>query len=140
MARALAGSNLESTYGAGRAGIESEQMSALNQLATQISNARLQAKAVQDARNQAIQDALATLLGQGYVQPADKNDGNTNDDDSEVSRTFEGSGASRVRVTKWSSGRTTREPDPERTGAGVDNPALTPEVLQALAARRGMAF
>ena len=69
MARALAGSNLEATYGAGRAGVESEQLSALNQLATQISNARLQAKAVQDARNQALQDALATLIGQGYTQP-----------------------------------------------------------------------
>ena len=74
MARALAGSNLEATYGAGRAGIESEQMSALNQLATQISNARLQAKAVQDARNQALQDALATLVGQGYTIPPQEGD------------------------------------------------------------------
>ena len=69
MARALAGANLEQTYGAGRAGVESEQAAALNQLATQIANARLQAKAVQDARNQALQDALATLIGQGYTAP-----------------------------------------------------------------------
>ena len=69
MARALAGSQLQSIYGAGRANVESEQLSALNALATQISNARLQAKAVQDARNQALQDALAQLIGQGYTLP-----------------------------------------------------------------------
>jgi len=69
MARALAGSTLESTYGAGRANLETEQLAALNQLATQISAARLQAKQIRDARNQALQDALAQLIGQGYTLP-----------------------------------------------------------------------
>jgi hypothetical protein len=130
MARALAGSNLESTYGAGRAGIESEQMSALNQLATQISNARLQAKAVQDARNQAVQDALATLVGQGYTIPPPE-------ERTVVKTELIGSGASRVKRTTYSDGTTEDTPDPDASGG---NPALTPEVLQALAARRGMAF
>ena len=93
MARALAGSNLEATYGAGRAGVESEQLSALNQLATQISNARLQAKAVQDARNQALQDALAQLIGQGYVKPSGNGNGNGNDGGADTRTPAESSAA-----------------------------------------------
>ena len=93
MARALAGSSLESTYGAGRAGVESEQLSALNQLATQISNARLQAKAVQDARNQALQDALAQLIGQGYVKPSGNGNGNGNDGGADTRTPAESSAA-----------------------------------------------
>ena len=69
MARALAGSELQSIYGSGRANVESEQLSALNALATQISNARIAAQTAQTAQEQAIQNAIATLVGTGNVCP-----------------------------------------------------------------------
>jgi len=67
MARALAGSQLQSIYGSGRANVESEQLSALNALATQISNARIAAQQAQTAQETAIQNALAGLYGTGLV-------------------------------------------------------------------------
>jgi hypothetical protein len=69
MARALAGSQLQSIYGAGRAGVESEQLAALNALATQISNARIAAQQAQTQQEQAIQNALAGIYGTGYTAP-----------------------------------------------------------------------
>ena len=69
MARALAGSQLQSIYGSGRANVESEQLGALNALATQISNARIAAQQAQTAQEQAIQNALAGLVGTGLVCP-----------------------------------------------------------------------
>lgn len=69
MARALAGSQLQSIYGSGRANVESEQLSALNALASQISNARIAAQQAQTAQEQAIQNALATVYGTGYTAP-----------------------------------------------------------------------
>lgn len=69
LARSLAGAQLQSIYGAGRAGVEAEQLSALNQLATQISNARIAAAQQQANQDQAIQNALATIYGTGYVTP-----------------------------------------------------------------------
>ena len=69
MARALAGSQLQSIYGSGRAGVESEQLAALNALATQISNARIAAQQAQVAQENAIQNALATIYGTGYTAP-----------------------------------------------------------------------
>ena len=69
MARSLAGSQLQSIFGAGRAGIEGQQAAGLNELATQISNARIGATTSQEAQNQAIQNALATLYGTGLVSP-----------------------------------------------------------------------
>jgi hypothetical protein len=69
MARALAGSQLQSIYGAGRANVESEQLGALNALATQISNARIAAQQAQTAQEQAIQNALAAVYGTGYTTP-----------------------------------------------------------------------
>jgi hypothetical protein len=69
MARALAGSQLQSIYGSGRANVESEQLSALNALATQISNARIAAQQAQTAQEQAIQNALAAVYGTGYTTP-----------------------------------------------------------------------
>jgi len=66
MGRTLAGSQLESIYGAGRAGVEGEQLKALNDLATQISNARIGAQTQASAQEQSLQQALATILGQGY--------------------------------------------------------------------------
>jgi hypothetical protein len=72
MARALAGSQLQQTYGAGRAGVEAEQLSALNALATRISEARIAAENEQLQRDQAIQTALAGILGTGYLSPTSK--------------------------------------------------------------------
>ena len=69
MARALAGSQLQSIYGSGRANVESEQLSALNALATQISNARITAAQQQAAQETAIQNALAGIYGTGYTAP-----------------------------------------------------------------------
>ena len=93
MARALAGSNLEATYGAGRAGVETEQLAALNQLAQRISDARIQAKQIRDARNQALQDALAQLIGQGYVKPSGNGNGNGNDGGADTRTPAESSAA-----------------------------------------------
>jgi hypothetical protein len=70
MARALAGSQLQSIYGAGRANVESEQLGALNDLAARISNARISAQNEQSQRDQAIQTALAGILGTGYLNPS----------------------------------------------------------------------
>lgn len=69
MARALAGSQLQSIYGGGRADVESQQLSALNALATKISEAKIAAENEQLQRNQAIQTALAGILGTGYLSP-----------------------------------------------------------------------
>ena len=69
MARALAGSQLQSIYGGGRADVESQQLSALNALATRISEAKINAENEQLQRNQAIQTALAGILGTGYLSP-----------------------------------------------------------------------
>jgi len=72
MARALAGSQLQSIYGGGRADVESQQLSALNALATKISEARINAENEQLQRDQAIQTALAGILGTGYLSPTSK--------------------------------------------------------------------
>lgn len=77
MARALAGSQLQSIYGSGRANVESEQLGALNALATQISNARIAAQQAQTAQEQAIQNALAGLYGTGYTTPPPLGGGTT---------------------------------------------------------------
>jgi hypothetical protein len=69
MARALAGSQLQQTYGAGRAGVEEQQLAALNALATRISEARINAENEQLQRDQQIQTALAGILGTGYLDP-----------------------------------------------------------------------
>ena len=72
MARALAGSQLQQTYGAGRAGVEEQQLAALNALATRISEARINAENEQLQRDQQIQAALAGILGTGYLDPTSK--------------------------------------------------------------------
>ena len=69
MARTLAGANLEAIYGQGTSGLEQQKLAALNELATRISNARLQAQQIQTARDQALNDALAALYGTGYTAP-----------------------------------------------------------------------
>ena len=69
MARTLAGANLEAIYGQGTAGLEQQKLASLNELATRISNARLQAQQIQTAREQALADALAALYGTGLTNP-----------------------------------------------------------------------
>ena len=79
MARTLAGANLEAIYGQGTAGLEQQKLAALNELATRISNARLQAQQIQTAREQALADALAALYGTGYTAPPGSTGGGTTD-------------------------------------------------------------
>ena len=74
MARTLAGANLEAIYGQGTSGLEQQKLAALNELATRISNARLQAQQIQTAREQALADALAALYGTGLTNPPVKPD------------------------------------------------------------------
>ena len=69
MSRTLAGANLEAIYGQGTAGLEQQKLASLNELATRISNARLQAQQIQTAREQALADALAALYGTGLTNP-----------------------------------------------------------------------
>lgn len=61
--------NLQAIYGAGTSSLEQQRLAALQELATVISNARIQASREQAAREQAIKDALAALYGTGYVNP-----------------------------------------------------------------------
>jgi len=72
MARALAGSQLQQTYAGGRANVESAQLSALNDLAARISNARIAAENDQLQRDTELQNALAKILGTGYLSPTSK--------------------------------------------------------------------
>ena len=69
MSRTLAGANLEAIYGQGTSGLEQQKLASLNELATRISNARLQAQQIQTAREQALADALAALYGTGLTNP-----------------------------------------------------------------------
>lgn len=67
MARALAGSQLEAIYGQATSGLEQQRLAALNDLANRISAARLQNERDRIAREQALQDAIAKLLGTGLI-------------------------------------------------------------------------
>ena len=69
MGRAAGVTGIESLYGAGTAQLEQQRLAALADLASRISGARLTAQQQQIARNQAIQDALSSLLGTGLVTP-----------------------------------------------------------------------
>lgn len=145
MGKTSALANLEAIYGQGTASLESSQLAALQELATTISNAKLQSQREASARDQAIQSALAALYGTGYVKPppavcppGQTKDANGNCVVRTVVKTESiGSGASRVKRTTYSDGTTEDTADPDASGG---NPALTAEVRQALAARRGMAF
>jgi len=74
MARALAGSQLENIYGQATSGLEQQRLAALNDLANRISAARLQNERDRIAREQALQDAIAKLLGSGLIaaRPAEQ--------------------------------------------------------------------
>jgi hypothetical protein len=68
----LAGSQLQQTYAGGRANVESNQLSALNDLAARISNARIAAQNDQLERDTQLETALAKILGTGYLDPTSK--------------------------------------------------------------------
>lgn len=68
MARALAGTQLEALYGAQTSGLEQQRLAALSDLASRVAAARLQAEQSRLAREQALQDAIAKLLGSGFVK------------------------------------------------------------------------
>lgn len=67
MARASANAQLQALYGGATAGLESQQLAALNELASRVSAARLENERIRLARQQALEDALGGLLGTGYV-------------------------------------------------------------------------
>lgn len=71
MARTLAGSNLGAIYGTATSNLEQTRLSALADLASRVQAARLQAERDRLAREQAIQDAIAKLLGTGTVEPTE---------------------------------------------------------------------
>jgi len=75
MARTLGLSNLGQLYAGATSGLEQTRLAALNDLASRISAARLQAQREAAARDQALSDALAALLGQGYVKPTEAEGG-----------------------------------------------------------------
>jgi hypothetical protein len=67
--------NLQSIYGAGTASLEQQRLAALADLSSRISAARLQAQQDQAARDRAIQDAIAALVGTGFVPPTETEGG-----------------------------------------------------------------
>ena len=69
MGRTAATTGLESIYGTATSQLEQQRLAALADLSSRISQARLDAQTQQAARNQAIQDALASLIGTGVLAP-----------------------------------------------------------------------
>jgi hypothetical protein len=67
--------NLQGIYGAGTASLEQQRLAALADLSSRISAARLQAQQDQAARDRAIQDAIAALIGTGLVPPTETEGG-----------------------------------------------------------------
>jgi len=69
MGRSGALSGLEQIYQGQTGGLQQQQLQALAELQSNIFGQRLSAEQQAAARNQAIQDALAGLLGAGYINP-----------------------------------------------------------------------
>lgn len=69
MARSAALSGLQGIYQGQAGGLQQQQLQALAELQANITNQRIAAENAANARNQAIQDALATVLGTGYISP-----------------------------------------------------------------------
>jgi hypothetical protein len=69
MGRSGALSGLEQLYQGQTGGLQQQQLQALAELQSNIFGQRLTAEQQAAARNQTIQDALATLLGSGYINP-----------------------------------------------------------------------
>ena len=132
MARTLAGANLEAIYGQGTSGLEQQKLAALNELATRISNARLQAQQIQTARDQALQDALAALYGTGYTAPPPKDDNDSKDFAAQVAAAYASKEAAYNRPAQTN----------EEIAAlrAIQEAARLNEIRQANASRRSMAF
>jgi hypothetical protein len=73
MGRSGALSGLEQVYQGQTGGLQQQQLQALAELQSNIFGQRLTAEQQAAARNQAIQDALAALLGGGYINPGQIN-------------------------------------------------------------------
>jgi len=73
MGRSGALSGLEQVYQGQQGGLQQQQLQALAELQSNIFGQRLTAEQQAAARNQAIQDALAGLLGAGYINPGQIN-------------------------------------------------------------------
>ena len=84
MAKTLADAQLQSIYGAGTTGVEREQLSAINQLTQVVANARLKAQQEAVARDQALQDALAKIIGTGFVPPTETTEETTTEETTTV--------------------------------------------------------
>jgi hypothetical protein len=69
MGRSGALSGLEQLYQGQTGGLQQQQLQALAELQANIFGQQLTAEQQAAARNQAIQDALAALLGTGYISP-----------------------------------------------------------------------
>lgn len=72
MARQLGVSSLGQLYAGATSGLEQTRLAALNELASRIGQSRLAAEAQAAARDQALSDALAALLGQGLIGGGDQ--------------------------------------------------------------------
>lgn len=69
MGRSGALSGLEQLYQGQTGGLQQQQLQALAELQSNLAGQRLTAEQQAASRNQAIQDALAALLGTGYITP-----------------------------------------------------------------------
>jgi hypothetical protein len=69
--------NLQGIYGQGTSQLEQSRLAALADLASRVSGNRIAATQTATSRDQTIQDALAALLGTGYIPPQTTTDGGT---------------------------------------------------------------
>lgn len=69
--------NLQGIYGQGTSQLEQSRLAALADLASRVSGNRFAAQQTATSRDQSIQDALAALLGTGYIPPQTTTDGGT---------------------------------------------------------------
>lgn len=69
--------NLQGIYGQGTSQLEQSRLAALADLASRVSANRIAATQTATSRDQSIQDALAALIGTGYIPPQTTTDGGT---------------------------------------------------------------
>jgi hypothetical protein len=69
--------NLQGIYGQGTSQLEQSRLAALADLASRVSGNRIAATQASTSRDQTIQDALAALLGTGYIPPTTTGGGTT---------------------------------------------------------------
>lgn len=87
MARTLENARLGQIYGTGRANVEAEQLAALNELATRISNARIGAETSQTEQERQLQTALANVIGTGLTGPKPTETPETTEPETETTTT-----------------------------------------------------